>query len=214
MTRLLFVTFLAFAACSSDPPASTPDASTQDAATDTGSSQDGTTSDVATADVTAPDAAGDASSAFVLTSSAFTAGGAIPVTNSCKGLNESPALAWTGAPSTTKSFAFVLTDKTNALVHTAAFDIPAVESALPAAIPKVANPPTPAGMKQVKAYDNATFGYLGPCPPSVHTYEFAIIALDVATLPNVTTASTRTAVVTEIGKHTIATATLTGTFTP
>ena len=48
----------------------------------------------------------------------------------------------------------------------------------------------PPGSKQVKSYDNATFGYLGPCPGgNVHSYEFDLYAVDAATLPGVTTSS-------------------------
>jgi hypothetical protein len=81
-------------------------------------------------------------------------------------------------------------------------------------VEKKANPAIPPGARQVKSYDNQTFGYLGPCPPSLHTYEFAVFALDVATLPGVTTASTRAQVNTEILKHDLASTTLTGTYTP
>lgn len=152
--------------------------------------------------------------AFSLTSTGFTEGSEIPVTYSCKGANTSPDFTWTPGPSGTLSYAVVLTDKSNNLIHWVIWDIPGATTSLPADLEKKANPAIPAGAKQVKAYDNATFGYLGPCPPSVHTYEFAVFALDVATLPGVTTASTRKQVDTAILNHDLASATLTGTFTP
>jgi Raf kinase inhibitor-like YbhB/YbcL family protein len=215
---LFALAFPLVAACSADDPPVTPaaDAAIDRSSTnDASSSQDGTTAD-ALPDVVPPTDAtvGDASGAFVLTSSAYAEGGVIPTANSCKGVNDSPPLAWSGAPAATKSFALTFIDKSNSLVHSAMFDVPASTTALAAALPKVANPPTPAGMKQVKAYDNTTFGYLGPCPPNQHTYTWTVYALDVAALPNVTTNSTRAQVVTELGKHTLATATLTATFTP
>ena len=43
-------------------------------------------------------------------------------------------------------------------------------------------PSVPAGAKQTLAYDFATRGYLGPCPDTVHTYEFVLYAVGVATL--------------------------------
>ncbi len=204
-------------ACGGDDSTTTP---TPDAASDVtapvdASSQDGTAAETGTPDATGTDAnPGDGSSTFVLTSSAYAEGGAIPAANSCKGANDSPPLAWSGAPAATKSYAFTFIDKSNGLVHSAMFDVPAGTSSLPAAMPKVASPPNPAGMKQVKAYDNTTYGYLGPCPPSIHTYTWTIYAVDVAALPGVTTGSTRAQVVTALAGHTLATATLTGTFTP
>jgi len=152
--------------------------------------------------------------AFALTSTGFTEGAAIPAKYACAGANVSPDLTWTMGPAGTQSYAFVFTDKSNNLIHWVIWDIPSSTLSLPEGVSKVANPPVPAGAKQVKSYDNKTFGYLGPCPPSVHTYQFAVFALDVATLPNVTTNSTRQAVEAEILAHDLASATLSGTYTP
>ena len=49
---------------------------------------------------------------------------------------------------------------------------------------------------------------------SASAYELAVFALSVATLPAVTTASTRDAVKAEILKHDPTSATLSGTYTP
>jgi Raf kinase inhibitor-like YbhB/YbcL family protein len=152
--------------------------------------------------------------AFTLTSTGFAEGAAIPAKFACAGANTSPDFAWTPGPTGTLSYAILLTDKSNNLIHWVMWDIPAATTSLPADLEKKANPAIPAGSKQAKAYDNQTFGYLGPCPPSVHTYEFAVVALDVATLPNVTTASTRPQVDAQILNHDLGTATLTGTYTP
>jgi hypothetical protein len=213
MRSSLLLLAVVLLACGGDDTSNAPDGSAADASVnDGGSSQDGTANDTGpAADVVVP---GDATSSFVLTSSAFVEGGAIPVANSCKGANESPPLTWMGAPGATKSFAVTLTDQTNALVHWAMFDVPGATTSLSAAIPNVANPPAPVGASQVKSYDNTTSGYRGPCPPSAHVYAFAVFALDVPALPNVSIASTRAQVVVEIGKHTLGSATLTGTFTP
>ncbi|MEP7124234.1 MAG: YbhB/YbcL family Raf kinase inhibitor-like protein [Byssovorax sp.] len=152
--------------------------------------------------------------AFALVSTGFSEGMEIPKTYACGGANTSPDLSWAPTPAGTLSYAVRLTDKSNNLIHWVIWDIPAATTGLPAGVEKKANPAIPAGSKQAKAYDNQTFGYLGPCPGKVHTYEFAVIALDVATLPNVTTASTRNQVNVEILNHDLATATLTGTYTP
>ena len=151
---------------------------------------------------------------FALTSTGFTEGAPIPPQYACDQKNSSPDLSWTPGPTGTLSYAVVLTDKSNNLLHWVIWDIPGAATGLPAAVENTANPASPAGSKQVKSYDNKTFGYLGPCPPNEHTYEFAVFALDVATLPSVTTASTRAQVKVEILNHDLATTTLTGTYTP
>lgn len=151
---------------------------------------------------------------FALTSTGFTEGAAIPPQYTCDQKKGSPDLAWTPGPTGTLSYAVVLTDKSNNLLHWVIWDIPGATTGLPAAVENKADPASPAGSKQVKSYDNKTFGYLGPCPPNEHTYEFAVFALDVATLPNVTTASTRAQVKAEILDHDLATTTLTGTYAP
>lgn len=154
--------------------------------------------------------------AFALTSTAFSEGMVIPDKYTCAipNLNGSPDLSWTVGPTGTLSYAVVLTDKSNAYIHWVIWDIPGGTTSLPASVQKKANPAVPAGSKQAKSYDNQTFGYLGPCPPNKHTYEFAVFALDVATLPNVTTATDRAQVKKEILNHDLGTTTLTGTYTP
>jgi hypothetical protein len=132
--------------------------------------------------------------------------------NTCNGANTSPELAWTGAPAAAKSWAIVLTDKSNNLVHWVIYDVPGTSAGLPANVEKAYQPANVQGAKQTTSYQPATRGYLGPCPPTEHTYQFALYALDVATLPNVTMSSTRTDAETEIKKHVVATATLTGKY--
>ena len=74
----------------------------------------------------------------------------------------------------------------------------------------------PAGAKQPLGYDGQTRGYLGPCPGSMHRYEFALVAVDVNPLPGLGMGSTRFAVRDAIAAHAVAggRATLTATFTP
>lgn len=159
------------------------------------------------------DAAVDApTGAYRLTSSAWIEGGAIPVKHSCRGANVSPPLAWT--PMAGQGYALVISDNNNALVHCVLWDIPAATQVLPENIAKVAEPPTPAGAKQALAYDNQTRGYLGPCPPNQHTYEFALYAVSALPLPGLTLQSNRAAVVAAVMANQTAVATLTGTFTP
>ena len=151
--------------------------------------------------------------ALTLTSTAITAGGVIPVMYSCRGTNVSPPLAWTGGP-TAPGYAVVLTDRSNPLVHSIIWDIPGTRADLPEGVDKVAEPPDVPGAKQPLAYDNQTRGYLGPCPGSTHTYEFAIYAVDANPLPGLSLTSTRAQVLPVIMAHDTASATLTATFTP
>lgn len=163
------------------------------------------------------DAAIDApAGVFALTSPTITEGGAIPLTHVCTqrgGTNLSPQLAWTGAPAGTMSFVVMLTDTTNGLVHSGTYDIPGTLTGLPADVDKVYAPPDVAGAHQPISYVAGARGYNGPCPQTVHTYQFKIYALSTATLPNATMNTTRPQIVTAAGTN-LGTATLTATFTP
>lgn len=151
--------------------------------------------------------------ALSVTSTAFAEGTTIPMEHTCNGNNTSPPLVWTGAPGGTLSFAMVLTDKTpNDFIHSVIYDIPANRLELPADIDKVFEPPDVPGAKQTKSFNNGPLGYRGPCPPSLHTYEFAVYALDIAALPNLTNNSTAAAGLAQILMHDIAVAKLTGTY--
>lgn len=168
----------------------------------------------------APDAAGgpactiDPVGPLSLTSPSFASCAAIPAVNSCAGANTSPPLAWTGAPVGTQSFAIVFTDLSISLVHWVIFDIPATATGLPAAVESVYAPSNVAGAHQTTGYDRSTRGYLGPCPPSPHTYQLALYALDVAALPGASPQTTRADAAGAIMSHQLASSTLTGTFTP
>lgn len=164
-----------------------------------------------TVDAAAQDGATDS---MILTSPAFAEGGAIPVANTCKGANTSPALAWTGAPSGTKSFAVVLTDLSNSMTHWVIYDIPASAAGLPTAVENVDAPASVPGAHQIVSIHAPTVGYYGPCPPATHTYQFAVYALDTATLPGVSAQSTRPEATAAIQAHRRDSGTLTGTFTP
>lgn len=86
-------------------------------------------------------------------------------THTCAGANLSPPLHC-GFPQT-QSYAVILTDLTRNFIHWAIWDIPADSSALPMGVARVPLPPTPAGAKQVRSYNNTSYGYLGPCPEGV-----------------------------------------------
>lgn len=152
---------------------------------------------------------------FALTSTALAEGATLMTVNTCDGANTSPDFAWTNPPAGTQSFAVVLTDKTNGLVHWVIYDVPASASGLPAAVMKAYAPSNVPGAHQTASYQTSTIGYLGPCPPAgggAHTYEFAAYALDATPLPGATQTTTRTQAVATIMQHMLGVATLTGMY--
>ena len=98
-------------------------------------------------------------------------------------------------------------------MHCAIYDIPGSATGLPADVDKVYAPPDLAGAHQPKAYTNMR-GWAGPCPSTMHTYQFKAYALATATLPNATMATTKDQVVTTASGANLGMATLTATFTP
>ena len=73
-----------------------------------------------------------------VTSSAFQHGGPIPSKYTCEGQDLSPPLAWSGAPSTTKSIAMIVDDPDapdpakpqRVYVHWVVYNIPAATNSL------------------------------------------------------------------------------------
>jgi Raf kinase inhibitor-like YbhB/YbcL family protein len=118
-----------------------------------------------------------------ITSTAFANNGSIPAKFTCEGSDVSPALAWSGAPAGTKSFALIVDDPDApdpaapkmTWVHWVLYDIPPSASGLaeavdPAALPKGAREGT---------NDWKRTGYGGPCPPiGRHRYFHKLYALD------------------------------------
>lgn len=118
-----------------------------------------------------------------LTSSAFTAGDAIPATHTADGRDVSPPLAWSDAPEGTQSFALIVDDPDApdpkapkmVWVHWVLYNIPPSVSDLPEA---VAPNQLPAGTLQ-GLNDWKETGYRGPAPPKGrHRYFFKLYALD------------------------------------
>ena len=114
-----------------------------------------------------------------LTSSAFSASGAIPQKHTGEGEDVSPALAWNTAPDGTKSFAIVchdpdaplLTPTGYGFVHWVLYGIPG----------DIWNLPENSGDYTQGNNDFGNAGYGGPMPPEghgVHNYFFWVMALD------------------------------------
>lgn len=162
--------------------------------------------------------AAPAGQAMVLTSADFANGGMLSLTqvnSRCGGENRSPELSWTGAPTSTKSFAVTLFDPDanhgNGFWHWLAFDI----SANTASLPEGAGSGTglPAGAVQADN-DFGTAGFGGACPPpgsGPHHYQFALYALDASKTPFGADAKSADAVQ-WFKAHALATATLTGLY--
>lgn len=151
---------------------------------------------------------------FTLTSPSLTEGGVFDAAFTCNGANTSPQLVWSNPPAGTLGFAVELVDKTFPLIHWVIYDIPGSATGLPAGVEKVYAPTNVSGAHQTLGYNNTTRGYLGPCPPDTHTYEFQVYALDVATLPGTSMSTTRMTADTAIKAHDLGSAILSGTYTP
>jgi Raf kinase inhibitor-like YbhB/YbcL family protein len=121
---------------------------------------------------------------LALTSAAFTHQGSIPQQYTCQGRDESPPLAWSGAPEGTVSFVLILDDPDapdpaapkRTWVHWVLYAIPPTASGLPEAAVTARLPPgTREGLN-----DWNRVGYGGPCPPiGRHRYVHKLYALDV-----------------------------------
>ncbi|MFC5458230.1 YbhB/YbcL family Raf kinase inhibitor-like protein [Massilia niabensis] len=123
-----------------------------------------------------------------LSSSDFSAGGAIPVQHTCDGGDRSPSLSWSGVPAGTKSMALVVDDPDApdpaapkmTWVHWVLYNISPETPGMAAGIRESALPAgTRAGLNDWK---NTAYG--GPCPPvGKHRYFHKLYALD-AVLPD------------------------------
>lgn len=114
----------------------------------------------------------------------------MPRQHTADGENTSPALAWTGAPPITKSFAVICDDPDVAMpqpfVHWVVYNIPGTAPGLPANLPidpAAALPAAIAGTVQGPSGFRRPI-YRGPAPPAgtPHHYHFTVWALDVPTL--------------------------------
>lgn len=160
-------------------------------------------------------AAGGGAVPFSLTSSAFAPAGEIPARHTCDGEDRSPALAWTGAPEGTRSFALVVDDpdapdpaapKTT-WVHWVLYDLPAEAAGLPEGVTAGA---LPAGTREARN-DWQRTGWGGPCPPiGRHRYFFKLYALDTV-LPDLGLPDAR-ALERAMAGHVLAKAELVGTY--
>ena len=118
-----------------------------------------------------------------ITSPSFAHNGAIPAHHTCDGRDDSPALAWDGVPSGTKSLALIVDDPDApdpdaprmTWVHWVLYNIPTSASGL---AENISDKDLPDGTRQ-GINDWQRTGYGGPCPPiGRHRYFFKLYALD------------------------------------
>lgn len=149
------------------------------------------------------------SGAFTLTSPVLAEGAMFAAELTCAGANRSPQLNWTAGPAGTMGYAVILTDLTNSFLHWVVWNIPATTYSLPAMLPAGSMLSTPMGARQVALNGS---GYFGPCPNGdTHMYQFAVHALDVATLSGLPASPTPAQANMAVVMRSIGRATLTGT---
>ena len=147
-----------------------------------------------------------------LSSNAFADGAAIPHRFPCDGEDLSPPLKWNDVPAGTRSFVLRCDDPdapAGVWHHWAVYDIAADQVELS----EGAAQDTAQRFKQA-INDFQRRGYGGPCPPrghGLHHYHFRLSALSVDRLSLGSKPSCRE-VEREVRKHTIAEATLVGTY--
>lgn len=110
----------------------------------------------------------------------FTGGEKIPVKYTCDGEDISPELHWSGAFSSTKSYAVVVSDydaPSGTFYHWLVYNIPAGTDNLREGVNS--GELSSMGATQLKN-GFGKIGYGGPCPPrdSLHHYHFAVYGLD------------------------------------
>jgi Raf kinase inhibitor-like YbhB/YbcL family protein len=149
-----------------------------------------------------------------LTSSAFADGASIPTKHTCDGPDVSPALAWSGAPAGTKSFALIMDDPdapAGTWVHWVLWNLPASFASLPENVPRTETLTSLGGALQgMNSWPK--IGFYGPCPPpgKPHRYFFKLYALD-ATL-SLKSGATKADVEKATQGHMLAQAHLMGTY--
>lgn len=133
----------------------------------------------------------------------------------CGGQDRSPALAWSGAPKGTGSYAVTMFDSDAnggaGFWHWLVFNIPASAQGLPAGAGSESALPNGAVQAQ---NDFGTPGYGGACPPpgsGTHHYAITLYALPAAQLPLGNNAGSA-AVAAWLKSHALATAAVTATY--
>ncbi|QJR37349.1 YbhB/YbcL family Raf kinase inhibitor-like protein [Gemmatimonas groenlandica] len=124
-----------------------------------------------------------ATQVMTLTSTAFTDGGMIPSRYAQAGRDLSPALSWSGAPDSTRSFVLLVHDADAAigdgyddLLHWMVWNIPGNATSLPEGVPQGAQASN--GMRQISGTGPYYRGPAAPATGPAHHYVFELYALD------------------------------------
>src|SRR5207248_10737558 len=108
---------------------------------------------------------GTAAPKLAVTSAAFAAGAEIPIEHTCEGADSAPAIAWSGAPASTKSYTLIVDDPDapgKTWVHWVLVDIPGTTTAS-------------GGIAGTNDFGKRAAG--GPCPPGGrHRYFLKVYA--------------------------------------
>jgi Raf kinase inhibitor-like YbhB/YbcL family protein len=125
-------------------------------------------------------ASGAAANGAITLSSSSLQDGRIPREFTCDGADQSPPIAWSAPPASTKSLVLTETDPDapgGTFTHWVLYNLPANASGLPASVPKQEQ--LPDGSRQ-GLNDFGKIGYGGSCPPqgTTHRYFFDLFALD------------------------------------
>jgi Raf kinase inhibitor-like YbhB/YbcL family protein len=122
---------------------------------------------------------------FVLQSSAFTDGGALPPEYTCAGGGQAPPLAWSGAPPATAAYALIEEDADSTSASATAPYVQWLVYNMPISVNQLAagTPPRPllSNGGQQGLNSSQTVGYLGACPnpgDPPHHFSFMLLALD------------------------------------
>jgi Raf kinase inhibitor-like YbhB/YbcL family protein len=110
---------------------------------------------------------------MTVTSPEFGHGEPIPTSYTCRGSGQSPPVAWSGAPTSTKALALVMDDADtpeSPYVYWTVFNIST-------ATPDIQAGRVPPGALQAQN-SRGTTGYAPPCPDSGHQYRFTVYALN------------------------------------
>ncbi len=157
---------------------------------------------------------------LTLTTTAFPDGGLIPARHAQTGRDVSPALSWSGAPDSTRSFVLLVHDVdvaqgdgTDDALHWLVWNIPGTATALPEGVPSGAQ--LADGTRQLSVSGPY---YRGPAAPSsgpAHHYVFELYALDITLNVQPTALSpalTREAIMRAMSGHVRAKGTLVGLY--
>ena len=120
---------------------------------------------------------------MTLTTSAFADGAVVPNKYTQAGDQVSPALSWTGAPDSAKSFVLVMHDIDVAsgptgedVLHWLVWNIPGNATSLPEGVPQGGEQPN--GMRQISVSGPYYRGPGAPATGPLHHYVFELYALD------------------------------------